>query len=118
MDSRDGHIHMSVVVRPLWVSVMRLFRIPPIATILLLAACATSGGVPAVPAPMPETIPLPPVSAEALRWRPGHWNWTGSGYTWTQGEYVPQAGTGTRWMPGHWTQSSGGRVWNPPHWVN
>ena len=82
-----------------------------------LAGCAP-GGAPPVPDPMPETRPLPPVSAEPLRWRPGHWNWTGSGYAWTPGAYVPMTGTGTHWMPGHWTQSGGGRVWNPPGWVN
>jgi len=99
---------------------MRRNPILPVAVVLLplLAGCSANGGPPPVPAPMAETIPLPPVSAEPLRWRPGHWNWTGGGYAWTPGQYVPQSGAGTHWMPGHWTQSSGGQVWNPPHWVN
>lgn len=84
--------------------------------VAVVAACAT--GAPPVPDPLPESIPLPPVSAEPLRWRPGHWNWTGTGYSWVAGEYVPQSNAGTMWLPGHWDQSGGGRVWNPPRWVD
>lgn len=90
------------------------FRVVPL--VAVLAACGSGG--PSVPDPMPETIPLPPISAEPLRWRPGYWDWTGTGYSWTRGEYVPLAGTGTHWMPGYWASTAGGQTWKPPHWVN
>lgn len=83
----------------------------------VLAGCTTGGPYPPPPAPIVETLPKPPVSAEPLRWRPGYWNWSGNGYTWTPGEYVPQAGTATHWMPGHWVQSGSGYVWKPAGWA-
>ena len=49
----------------------------------LLAACATTttnvaNPFPPVPPPTAEIIPKPPVSAEALLWQPGHWDWNGN----------------------------------------
>jgi hypothetical protein len=92
-------------------------RLAILATLPLLAAC-TTGGPPAVPPLTPETVPLPPVSAEPLRWRPGHWHWTGAGYAWVPGQYVPHAGTSSQWMHGYWTQSGGGMTWHPGRWAN
>lgn len=91
----------------------------------LLAGCAATSSqtvganpYPPVPPPIAETIPKPPVTAEALVWQPGHWNWTGSGYEWAQGQYVPAAGHGNLWMPGWWTHTSSGWQWQPPHWTS
>lgn len=95
----------------------RVARLMIVPALVVLAACS-AGFPPPVPDPMPESIPLPPVSAEPLRWRPGYWNWTGTGYSWVTGEYVPQSKAGTMWMPGQWTRSPSGQVWKPPHWVN
>jgi CRISPR-associated DxTHG motif protein len=89
--------------------------LPLLAGVALLAACV-GAPYPPPPAPMAEVLPKPPVSAEPLRWRPGHWNWTGNGYVWTAGEYVPHAGTSTHWVEGYWTQRGGGWVWVPPGW--
>ena len=86
--------------------------------LILLAGCTDTGGPASVPPLRPETIPKPPVSGEVLNWRPGHWNWTGSGYVWTPGQYVPAAGHGPNWLPGHWTQSGSGWTWNPARWVD
>ena len=92
--------------------------------VVLLGGCATQtttiGGrsYPAVPEPMPETMPKPPVSAETLLWQPGYWDWTGPGYVWRPGQYVPAAGHGNLWMQGHWTETGGGWVWRPPHWTS
>ncbi len=83
----------------------------------VLAGCATQNPYPPVPEPVSESIPRPPVSAEPLRWRPGHWNWTGNAYAWTPGQFVPAVGAGDKWMHGYWSQSGGGWVWNPPHWT-
>jgi hypothetical protein len=71
-----------------------------------------------VPALMPETLPKPPVSAERLIWQPGHWDWTGAGYVWQPGQYVPAAGHGALWMPGFWDHTTGSWTWQPAHWTS
>lgn len=85
-----------------------------------LAACAQAGGPPPVPPLQTEIIPKPPVSATPLIWQPGHWDWTGAGYAWASGEYVPAAGHGNLWMPGYWAEGPGGpgtpMQWRPAHW--
>jgi len=86
--------------------------------LVLLTGCADTGPPSAVPPLQPEAIPKPPVSGEVLNWRPGHWNWTGSGYTWTPGQYVQAAGHGPNWMPGHWTRYGAGWTWIPAHWTD
>jgi hypothetical protein len=85
----------------------------------LLAGCAASTTVayPPVPPPRPETIPNPPVSAAPLIWQPGHWNWTGAGYAWEPGMYVPQGSHSNMFMPGYWQQTSAGWTWQPAHWM-
>ena len=88
-----------------------------IGTAWILAGCTTINPPVPVPAPMAETIPKPPVSAEPLIWQPGHWDWTGSAYVWIPGQYVSAEGHGNRWMWGCWDQTDGGWVWHPAHWV-
>ncbi len=87
-----------------------------------LAGCTPSSGsdnpYPPVPALLPDTPTKPPVTAEQLLWQPGHWDWTGSGYAWTAGEWVPAAGHGGRFMPGWWSKTPAGYVWQPPHWIS
>ena len=51
----------------------------------ILAGCTTINPPVPVPAPMAETMPKPPVSAEPLIWQPGHWDWTGNAYVWIPG---------------------------------
>ncbi len=89
----------------------------------LLAGCVTSSPpdanpYPPVPALIPEVVPKPPVTADPLIWQPGHWDWTGSGYTWATGQYVPAEGHGRLWMPGWWDRTPGGWVWQPAHWTS
>jgi hypothetical protein len=90
----------------------------------LLAACATpttemaTFAPPPVPAPLIETMPNPPVSGERLQWQPGHWNWSGSGYVWQPGEYVPATGHGPLFQPGYWAQTPTGWVWQPARWTS
>jgi hypothetical protein len=94
----------------------------------LLAGCvdiaATTGGAavvashPPVPAPVAEFVPKPPVSAEALIWQPGYWDWTGAGYEWRAGRYIRAAGQGNMWAPGYWEDTPGGWAWRPPHWTS
>jgi hypothetical protein len=101
-------------------------RVSILATVLgagLLSNCAvqpppTVNPYPAVPAPLLETIPKPPVTAEPLIWQPGHWDWTGNGYTWASGQYVPAQGHGNLWAPGWWSRMPAGWVWQPPHWTS
>ena len=73
---------------------------------------------PPVPPPISEVIPKPPVTAEALMWQPGHWDWNGSGYVWAKGQYVPAAGHGNLWMQGWWYPTPSGWTWQPPHWTS
>jgi len=83
----------------------------------LLSACATVSAPPAVPPLRSEIIPNPPVSAIPLIWQPGHWDWTGSGYAWQPGEYIPQGTHSNMFMPGYWQQTSAGWSWIPAHWL-
>lgn len=88
---------------------------------LALAGCVqtvpATNPYPPVPPARSEVIPKPPVSATPLVWQPGHWDWTGSGYAWTAGAYVPRAGHGTLWQPGYWALSPTGWTWVPGHWT-
>ena len=89
----------------------------------LLAGCArttetTIATPPPVPAPLSENMPKPPVSPEALLWQPGHWHWTGNGYTWQPGEYVPAAGHGPLFQSGYWAQTPSGWAWQEAHWTS
>ena len=86
----------------------------------LLAGCAGQlpNPNPPVPALLPETQSLPPVTSEQLIWQPGHWDWTGSGYAWAPGQWVTAANHGPLWMPGFWDQTAGGWVWRAPHWTS
>jgi WXXGXW repeat (2 copies) len=89
------------------------------AACLALASCA-NGGAPYPPPPplQAEVIPKPPVTATPLMWQPGHWDWTGSGYTWVPGAYVPAAGHGAMWQQGYWAAAPDGSwVWQPAHWM-
>lgn len=89
-----------------------------IAVLLLLAACAVPGAPPApVPAPMAETVPKPPVTVDPVVWQPGYWNWTGSSFVWTPGQYVTATAPHQTWMPGYWEQAGAGWLWRPAHWM-
>lgn len=93
--------------------------------IVLLSACTRPDGMegdarpyPPVPALLSEEMPKPPVTAEPLMWQPGHWDWSGSGYVWAKGQYVPAAGHGNLWMPGWWARTPSGWQWQAPHWTS
>jgi hypothetical protein len=70
------------------------------------------------PPPVPaETIPKPPVSEDPLIWQPGHWDWSGSQYTWQQGMWIKREGHGTQWQDGYWSNTGGTSKWVPAHWL-
>lgn len=73
----------------------------------------------APPPPRVETIPPPPsAQARVMYWRPGHWTWDGSSWSWQQGQYVERPSSQAVWEPGHWVQQpSGGYVWVDGHWA-
>ncbi len=103
---------------------MRLtFHAILIATGLGLAGCAGpavpngANPYPPVPAAIADVVPQPPVSQDPLVWRPGHWDWTGSGYAWSNGQWVPAAGHGANWMDGYWTNARGDWTWTPGRWL-
>jgi len=72
---------------------------------------------PPPPAVRTEVIPKPPVSEAPLIWRPGHWDWAGTGYTWQEGQWIERAGHGTEWQDGYWTRQNGTWSWVPAHWL-
>ena len=75
---------------------------------LALAGCAPQNNAPpAVPPLRAEAMGKPPVTTTPLLWQPGHWDWAGSGYVWTPGEFVPGAGHSNMWMPGYWARAEG-----------
>ena len=73
----------------------------------------------APPAPRLETVPpAPPAESQVMYWRPGHWMWDGSSWSWTQGEYVQRPTPEAVWEPGHWVQRpTGGYIWVDGRWV-
>jgi hypothetical protein len=89
------------------------------ATCLTLAGCVVPSSAPPPPPPLQaEVMSKPPVTTTPLLWQPGHWDWTGGGYVWQPGEYVPSAGHGNMYMPGFWAATPDGRwVWQPAHWM-
>ncbi len=91
-------------------------RLPTLLAVLFMAACTAQPPYPAVPALRTEAVPKPPVTTEQVVWQPGHWDWSGGGYIWSPGQYVPVAGHGLNWRPGWWSLSDGMWHWEPPHW--
>jgi hypothetical protein len=91
--------------------------VTPLAVAVLTGCVMQSAPYPLVPALAVEQMPNPPVTEVPLIWQPGHWNWTGAGYVWQPGEYVPKAGHGGLWMAGYWAQTPSGWAWQPPHWM-
>jgi hypothetical protein len=102
----------------------KILTLAALLAVTLMAGCApqaaSTNPFPPVPALIPETMPLPPVTSEPLMWQPGHWDWNSDShsYDWTKGEYVPAEGHGNLWMPGWWTRSPAGWTWQPPHWTS
>ena len=92
-------------------------RIAALLLVLSLGACVATPPYPSVPALRADPMPKPPFTAEQLLWQPGHWDWSGSGYVWAPGQYVPAAGHGGSWMPGWWSRVDGIWRWEPAHWV-
>ncbi len=94
----------------------------PLRLVLLLGiAGCTQPGYPPYPMPPPlrvEVMGKPPVTETELIWRPGYWDWTGAGYEWFPGDFVPRAGHGNLWMPGYWEKNDQGWQWQRAHWVS
>lgn len=97
---------------------------PAILLALGLGACATpvqpyvaASPYPVPPPPRNESIPPPPVNPQPMIWQPGHWDWTGSSYAWSDGLWVSREGHGDNWLDGYWTHGTGVWTWVPAHWV-
>ncbi|MBV9736282.1 MAG: YXWGXW repeat-containing protein [Acidisphaera sp.] len=80
-----------------------------------LAGTASAQLYPPVPPPRFEPPrPAPPGPPERYDWEPGHWEWDGYRYTWSDGHYVHrQYGM---FIPGRWGLRAGQWEWIPPHW--
>jgi len=70
---------------------------------------------PAVPPLRAEIRPPPPVGPR-LVWQPGHWQWNGYEYVWSEGRWVQQRIVAQRWEPGHWVDRGGRWAWEPAGW--
>jgi hypothetical protein len=70
-----------------------------------------------VPQAQDEVVPAPPVSEIPLIWRPGHYDWDGSQYVWTAGEWTQKAGHGNLWQDGYWQKQGDQYVWVRGHWL-
>ena len=95
-----------------------------LATLLALGACVpeqTTGPGPnpnpPVPPPQAETRPLPPVSEQQMIWRPGDWEWVGTGYVWQPGDWELLANHSNEFLPGHWEWQGTAWVWVRGHWM-
>ena len=88
---------------------------------LLLALLGARAPLPPDHPPVPplraEQVPVPPRSSVTLIWRPGHYEWTGSGYNWIPGEWIDRAGRNALWQDGYWRQAGGRSVWVPGGWL-
>lgn len=92
--------------------------LPIIALLFALSSCASvAADPPAIPPIRAERVPAPPASTVTLIWQPGHYDWIGSAYLWTPGEWVPRAGHGPLWQDGFWRKGPDGFVWEPAHWL-
>jgi hypothetical protein len=101
----------------------KLTTLAVVLAVSLIAGCgerqtSDMNPFPPVPPLQPEAVPKPPVTSEALMWQPGHWDWNGTSYVWSNGQYVPAAGHGSLWMPGWWSRTPAGWTWLPPHWMS
>lgn len=96
---------------------MRLIATSVLCTLMLQGCGASYPSHPPVPPVLAENVPAPPPSRIALIWRPGHFEWTGTDYAWTPGEWVDRAGHGTLWQDGYWKRSGSAEAWIPAHWI-
>lgn len=89
----------------------------PLCALALGACTAVYQAYPSVPTPLAEQVPAPPRSPIPLIWRPGHYDWNGTTFVWTAGEWVDRAGHGTLWQDGYWRRDGASYTWVPAHWM-
>ncbi len=93
--------------------------IRPVALTLILSSCVAGlgGDPPPIPPVRAERIPAAPPSRVTQIWQPGHWDWDGRDYAWSDGEWVPRSGHGSLWQDGFWRRRGNDHVWVPAHWL-
>jgi hypothetical protein len=88
------------------------FRIPALAAVAVIGLAASASAQNSTIIIAPSAPPQPTMS-----WQAGHWAWTGTTWSWEEGQYVQAPQTAAVWEPGHWSQqASGGYVWVDGHW--
>ncbi|MGH8817639.1 MAG: adenylate cyclase, partial [Achromobacter pestifer] len=123
---------------------VRISRLRPLATVALLAACASAGAQTYAPPPAPSApaydsgdpananlalvdrspepppaLPVyvqPPAPADGYRWVPGYWSRNRYGFFWVPGAWVLAPYSGALWTPGYWGFVNGLYVWNAGYW--
>ncbi|MBV9654901.1 MAG: YXWGXW repeat-containing protein [Acetobacteraceae bacterium] len=93
-------------------------RLALLTSVLLLSAVPALAQpyayYPPVPPPRYEVVPVAPPGRYI--WQPGHWQWSGRGYVWVGGRYVPRYPHYAQYAPGGWVRRGGTWVWVPAHW--
>ncbi|WP_454673829.1 adenylate cyclase [Achromobacter pestifer] len=123
---------------------VRISRLRPLATVALLAACASAGAQTYAPPPAPSApaydsgdpananlalvdrspepppaLPVyvqPPAPADGYMWVPGYWSRNRYGFFWVPGAWVLAPYSGALWTPGYWGFVNGLYVWNAGYW--
>ena len=69
----------------------------------------------APPAPQYETPEISATPAKEI-WRPGYWDYDGSGYSWVPGELIRRPSPTAVWSSDTWIQHSYGWGFRPGYW--
>jgi hypothetical protein len=85
-----------------------------------LAGCADTGGgygSYVETAPPPARIEVAEVRpGQEYVWVPGHWNWSGTAYTWESGRWLQPETGHHHYAHGKWKHSNRGWYWVDGHW--
>ena len=68
----------------------------------------------APPAAKPSIPPTP--SKVGYVWSAGYWNWNGTAYTWTEGNWIAVVEPAKKWIAPTWTQEGDKWYFTAGHW--
>lgn len=98
--------------------------VAPMLAAMLLGGCVVPPSSAVLPNPYPpppprlaEVRPKAPDSDDVLIWRPGSWEWVGTGYVWQPGDYEVLGNHSNEYFPGHWAFENGSWNWVRSHWL-
>jgi hypothetical protein len=80
-----------------------------------VAAVGESVVVETAPPALPVYV-VPDCPTPGLIWTPGHWRWSGFGYYWVPGVWVPSPYVGALWTPAYWGWADGRYAYHGGYW--